>query len=57
MKDILRPLILVGLAATALQQAAITTNAISEIFLNNDGSGYTSIPTVTFSESTNLGWN
>jgi hypothetical protein len=41
---------LVGLAATATAVAGINTNAVSQIFLNNDGSGYTSIPTVTFSE-------
>jgi len=41
---------LVGLAATATAVSGINTNAVSQIFLNNDGSGYTSIPTVTFSE-------
>ena len=41
---------LVGLAATATAVAGITTSAVSQIFLNNDGSGYTSTPTVTFSE-------
>tara|TARA_Y100000004_G_scaffold151556_1_gene174299 strand:- start:140 stop:1354 length:1215 start_codon:yes stop_codon:yes gene_type:complete len=43
-------LTLVGSAITATATASIGTGAISEIFLNNDGSGYTSAPTVTFSD-------
>ena len=43
-------LILAGVAATATATATVGTGAISEIFLNNDGSGYTSTPTVTFSD-------
>ena len=50
MKDILQHYLLVGLLLLLQQRAGITTNAISQIFLNNDGSGYTSIPTVTFSD-------
>ena len=41
---------LVGLAVTATATAGITSGSISEIFLNNDGSGYSSAPTITFSE-------
>ena len=43
-------LILAGVAATATATATVGTGAISKIFLNNDGSGYTSTPTVTFSD-------
>jgi hypothetical protein len=48
-------LTLVGSAITATATASIGTGAISEIFLNNDGSGYTSAPTVTFSDPPNIG--
>jgi hypothetical protein len=44
-------LVLTGLAVTATASAVIRSGSVSEIFLNNDGSGYTSQPTVTFSES------
>ena len=44
-------LVLTGLAVTATASAIIRSGSVSEIFLNNDGSGYTSQPTVTFSES------
>ncbi|MAG48571.1 hypothetical protein CMO86_02505 [Candidatus Woesearchaeota archaeon] len=47
-------LTLVGSAITATASASIGTSAISEIFLNNDGSGYTSTPTVTFSDPPNV---
>ena len=40
-------LVLVSTATTATAIATIATGAISEIFLNNDGSGYTSAPTVS----------
>jgi len=40
-------LVLVSTATTATATATIATGAISEIFLNDDGSGYTSTPTVT----------
>jgi len=43
-------LILAGVAVTATATATVGTGAISKIFLNNDGSGYTSTPTVTFSD-------
>lgn len=40
---------LVGSGVTATATAGISSNSIKEIFLNNDGSGYTSTPIVTFS--------
>ena len=45
-------LILVGSAVTATATASLSSGSITEIFLNNDGSGYTSRPTVTFSDPT-----
>ena len=45
-------LILVGSAVTATATASLSSGSITEIFLNNDGSGYTSSPTVTFSSPT-----
>lgn len=45
-------LILVGSAVTATATASLSSGSITEIFLNNDGSGYTSRPTVTFSSPT-----
>jgi hypothetical protein len=48
-------LTLVGSAITASATASIGTGAISEIFLNNDGNGYASAPTITFSNPPNLG--
>jgi hypothetical protein len=41
---------LVGTAITAFARSSISSGAISEIFLNNDGSGYSSTPIVTFSD-------
>ena len=41
-------------AVTAFATASISSGAISEIFLNNDGSGYTSTPTVIFSNPPNF---
>jgi len=41
---------LVGIAITAFAKTSISSGAISEIFLNNDGSGYSSTPIVTFSD-------
>ena len=38
---------LVGLGITATATAGISSGCIREIFLNNDGSGYTSTPTVS----------
>jgi len=40
---------LVGSGVTAIATAGISSNSIKEIFLNNDGGGYSSTPTVTFS--------
>ena len=42
-------LTLVGTARTAIVTAGISSGAVSEIFLNNDGSGYQTAPTITFS--------
>jgi len=42
---------LVGLGRTAIATAALGIGYVSEVFLNNDGSGFTSIPTITFSDS------
>ena len=49
-------LTVVGSAITATATAGISSGSITKIFLNNDGSGYTSTPTVTFS-SPNSGIN
>ena len=40
---------LVGSGVTATATAGISSGSVTEIFLNNDGSGYSSAPTVTFS--------
>jgi hypothetical protein len=42
---------LVGVGRTALASASINTGYIREIFLNNDGSGYTGVPVVSISTS------
>ena len=42
-------LTLVGSAITATATPIMATGGVSQVFLNNDGSGYTSTPTVTFS--------
>ena len=47
-------LTLVGAAVTAFATASISSGAISEIFLNDDGSGYSSTPTVIFSNPPNF---
>ena len=47
-------LTLVGAAVTAFATASISSGSISEIFLNNDGSGYSSTPTVIFSNPPNF---
>mgnify|MGYP001217635254 FL=1 len=44
---------LVGVGRTATAQAIINTGSISEIFLNNDGSGFSSAPVVSISTSPN----
>ena len=43
-------LVLAGTAVTATATANLGTRGIKEITLNNDGSGYTSTPTVIFSD-------
>jgi hypothetical protein len=45
---------LVGAGATATATATINTGFVREIFLNDDGSGYTSVPTVTISPAPNV---
>ena len=42
---------LIGIGRTAQAQAVINTGSISEIFLNNDGSGFSSAPLVSISTS------
>jgi len=42
---------LIGIGQTAEATASIASGFISELYLNNDGSGYTSQPTITFSDS------
>ena len=42
---------LVGIGITALASPVVGTGAIREIFLNNDGSGFTGVPTVAISKS------
>ena len=42
-------LTLVGTARTATVTAGISSGAVTEVFLNNDGSGYQTAPTITFS--------
>jgi len=42
---------LLGIGATAQTSATINSGYIREIFLNNDGSGYTSTPTVRFTDA------
>ena len=42
---------LVGVGRTALATASINTGYIREIFLNNDGSGFTGVPIIGFSSS------
>ena len=42
---------LIGIGRTAIAQASLGSGYVREIFLNNDGSNYTSPPTITFSPS------
>ena len=44
---------LIGIGRTAQAQAVINTGSITEIFLNNDGSGFSSAPLVSISTSPN----
>lgn len=48
-------LILVGTAITATATATISSGSVTEIFLNNDGSGYTSPPEILFSSPGGIG--
>jgi len=42
---------LVGLGITATATVGIASGCVNEIFLNNDGSGFTSTPTIEFSDA------
>lgn len=42
---------LIGIGSTAIGIAATSTGYVRQIFLNNDGQGYTSIPTVAISSA------
>ncbi len=42
---------LIGVGKTATASAVINTNYVREVFLNNDGIGFTSPPTITFEPS------
>ena len=42
---------LVGVAQTATATVGVSSGRVTEIFLNNDGSGFTSAPTITFSDA------
>ena len=42
---------LIGIGVTATATSVINTGYVREVFLNNDGSGYTSAPIVQFDES------
>ena len=44
-------LTLLGIGATASSSAVINNGYVREVFLNNDGSGYTSTPIIRFSDS------
>ena len=48
---------LVGIAETATATVGVSSGHVSEIFLNNDGSGFTSAPTITFSDAPEGGHN
>ncbi len=50
-------LTLVGSSTTAVATAQISSGAINQIFLDNDGSGYTSTPTVEISSAPGGGTN
>ena len=47
-------LVLVGTAITATATATRARGAVNQIFIDNDGGGYTSTPTVTFSDPPNI---
>ena len=46
---------LVGIGQTAQATVGVSSGRVTEIFLNNDGSGFTSAPTITFSDAPNGG--
>jgi len=48
---------LVGVAETATATVGVSSGCVSQIFLNNDGSGFTSAPTITFSDAPAGGHN
>jgi hypothetical protein len=48
---------LVGVAQTATATVGVSSGRVAEIFLNNDGSGFTSAPTITFSDAPSGGHN
>ena len=48
---------LVGVAQTATATVGVSSGCVAEIFLNNDGSGFTSAPTITFSDAPEGGHN
>ena len=47
-------LVLVGTAITATATAGISSGSVNQIFIDDDGSGYTTTPTVTFSDPPNI---
>jgi hypothetical protein len=47
---------LVGIGRTADATVGVSSGRVTEIFLNNDGSGFTSAPTITFSDPQNGGF-
>ena len=48
-------LTLLGIGATASASAVINNGYVREVFLNNDGSGYTSTPTIRFTDAPDSG--
>ena len=48
---------LVGVAQTATATVGVSSGRVAEIFLNNDGYGFTSAPTITFSDAPEGGHN
>ena len=46
---------LVGIGKTAQATVGVSSGRVTNIFLNNDGSGFTSAPTITFSDAPNGG--
>ena len=48
---------LVGVAQTTTATVGVSSGRVAEIFLNNDGYGFTSAPTITFSDAPEGGHN